>query len=751
MEIDPPIEVENGILECKSSHKKKRSVAWDHFEKLPTQNKDEGKAKCKHCDVIFTSTPKSGTSHLKRHIERCTKRLVLDIKPIQMECVFSEVECDNGSGVPGRKISKVWYEFEKFRTEDLDEQKARCKHCKMILSAAAKNGTSHLKRHLDKCPKRVSGPSSAGDAGQYLPSTSSEKRVDGNNYMQNNQLDPYEVARYISLCIIEGAHPFSLVEERGFRRMMSKACPQFKPFSQSLVRKEVFLMYVKERDNVKEMIVKAPGQVCLMTNYWKAKDTKDEYLCIAGQFIDHNWQLQRKVLCFRALVPPYDGMSIANDVACLLSQWSIEHKTFSFTIDDAPYNESMVSNLQRGLHAKKVLLSGGSFLKICSYAPVLDLIAKSTLKLVDDVLDKVRDLVKYVNKSPIQRKKFFDLAEKRLQLQVRHRLCLDTPLRWNTTYRLLDHVLYYKTVFIHLKELDQDLINEEEWQKLSMVHKILKMLYDVTCMILGTKCPSANLYLKGVLMVHSRMLEIARGPHTFLTDTIKEMKAIFDNYWHQNNLILSCAAILDPRYKVKFVEYCYMKLYGCNIGEHVGKVVNTLYCLFAEYKQHAALDSSPPAGSSNVNTDFASGSDDVFEDYNQFLSVTSRSQGRKSELDLYLEEPSYDLNSDLDVLEFWSKSAMRYPELSVMARDMLSIPASTVTSKSAFNIGSKTLSSVQRSMMPETVQALICLQDWLCAQGDSADSTIKCEDPSDSSEDAGFDEEDDDSVLTDSF
>ncbi|GMH31543.1 hypothetical protein Nepgr_033387 [Nepenthes gracilis] len=746
MEIDAPMEVQNGIIECESRHRKKRSVAWEHFEKLPALNKEVGKAKCKHCDMVLTATPRSGTSHLRRHVERCQKRLVLDIKPISMEAGFCQLEYCNDIR---RSISKVWYEFEKFRTENYNEQKAQCKHCKMILSAAAKNGTSHLKRHLDKCPKRVT---SAGDVRRYLPTTATEKVAEGSSLVQIYQLNTNELHRNISRCIIEGAHPFSLVEERGFRCMMSKACPYFKPFSQSIVRRELFSMYLEERDNVKEMLTKALGRVCLTTNYWKGRDTKDEYICIAAQFIDSHWKLHRRILCCRALVPPYDGISVADDVACLLSNWSIEHKIFSITLDDTSYNESMVSSLESSLYTKKVLLSEGSFFQVHCFAQVITVIAHSTLKLIDNVLDKARDLIKFVNRSPSQRKKFLELAERKFQLQARRRLYLDRPLRWNSTYKLLDHVLYYKNVFMHLEEWDHNLLTEEEWQELSIVHKFLKMLYDVTCMILGTKFPSANLYLKGVLMIHCRMLEITRGSHTFLTDMIKEMQLKFDQYWSRNNLILVCAAILDPRYKVKFVEYCYMKLYGSSyVGEHVSKVVDALYCLFAEYKQHATLASSRLVGSSRADTNFSSGSEDgdVFGDYNQFLSVTSRSQRNKTELDIYLEEPSYDLNSDLDVLEFWSKSAKRYPELSAMACDVLSIPASTVTSKSAFNIGSKTLS--QSSMMPETVQALICLQDWLCTQSDSGDPTIKGEDLGCSSEDAGDDDEYDDNSPTEWF
>lgn len=58
----------------------------------------------------------------------------------------------------------------------------------------------------------------------------------------------------------------------------------------------------------------------------------------------------------------------------------------------------------------------------------------------------------------------------------------------------------------------------------------------------------------------------------------------------------------------------------------------------------------------------------------------------KIELDLYLEEPNLNrkANQNLDVLAYWKENSPRYPELSLMARDVLSIPITTVASESTF-------------------------------------------------------------------
>ena len=89
----------------------------------------------------------------------------------------------------------------------------------------------------------------------------------------------------------------------------------------------------------------------------------------------------------------------------------------------------------------------------------------------------------------------------------------------------------------------------------------------------------------------------------------------------------------------------------------------------------------------------------------------------KSQLDIYLEEPELELNSQIDVLDYWSKSSVRYNELSLLARDLLAIPISTVASESAFSMGKKVITPLRSSLKPKTVQAVVCLDDWMRAKG----------------------------------
>ena len=80
---------------------------------------------------------------------------------------------------------------------------------------------------------------------------------------------------------------------------------------------------------------------------------------------------------------------------------------------------------------------------------------------------------------------------------------------------------------------------------------------------------------------------------------------------------------------------------------------------------------------------------------------------------MYLSESIIEEDVSFDVLRWWKLNSQRFPILSRMARDVLAVPISTVTSESAFSTGGRVLDVFRSFLTLKLVEALICTQDWM--------------------------------------
>ncbi|MBA0746937.1 hypothetical protein Gogos_009409 [Gossypium gossypioides] len=78
------------------------------------------------------------------------------------------------------------------------------------------------------------------------------------------------------------------------------------------------------------------------------------------------------------------------------------------------------------------------------------------------------------------------------------------------------------------------------------------------------------------------MLDTVKGSHFFLTPMVKQMQEKFNKYWIDYSLILSCATILDPHYKLNYVQHCFTTIYDTHASDFVQTILSNLKLLFDE-------------------------------------------------------------------------------------------------------------------------------------------------------------------------
>ena len=57
----------------------------------------------------------------------------------------------------------------------------------------------------------------------------------------------------------------------------------------------------------------------------------------------------------------------------------------------------------------------------------------------------------------------------------------------------------------------------------------------------------------------------------------------FNFYWANVNVVIAVVAILDPRYKMKLLEFYYPNIYSNNSNLEIEKIKNICYDLLDEY------------------------------------------------------------------------------------------------------------------------------------------------------------------------
>ena len=108
--------------------------------------------------------------------------------------------------------------------------------------------------------------------------------------------------------------------------------------------------------------------------------------------------------------------------------------------------------------------------------------------------------------------------------------------------------------------------------------------------------------------------------------------------------------------------------------------------------------------------------DDSLMNFERYLSQKKKGGNIKLELEHYLEDDLMPRTLEFDILAWWKSNGPKYPTLQCIARDILAIPVSIVTSESAFSTSGRLLSPHRSKLHAKTVEALMCAQNWLWAE-----------------------------------
>ncbi|ONM38931.1 Zinc finger BED domain-containing protein DAYSLEEPER [Zea mays] len=318
-----------------------------------------------------------------------------------------------------------------------------------------------------------------------------------------------------------------------------------------------------------------------------------EYMCLTCHYIDHandEWKVRKKILNFVHMEAPFTLDQMVNIIVEKLHSWGIDRKLAAVVLDNCSSGEIVARELHRVFQARRLLLNGDLF-QVRSCAHILNLTVQESWERASDITDRVRKMINYVKFERFQ--KFQDIA-KVLRMDQKL-LVIDSPDNWPSTYLMFDSACYYQDVFVRLTEQEGHydvFLSANDWADVKALTEILDVVYHAMEKF-PVENPTANLYFNEMCEIHVLLKTWCKSPSTVVAKVAGQMLSKFEGYWDLTRPVMAFASILDPRYKMKSLEYFFRLIYSdeqFTAKTMIDVIQNTFHNLYNDYK-HQSSDS----------------------------------------------------------------------------------------------------------------------------------------------------------------
>ncbi|WVZ97008.1 hypothetical protein U9M48_042575 [Paspalum notatum var. saurae] len=455
--------------------------------------------------------------------------------------------------------SEVWNDFDKIykMINGVNVRwKARCHHCKGLLSAHSSSGTSYLSRHRDGCLKKLGKAAMTQSHISFNP--------DGTPKFWEYKPDVArsEMCRLISRLDL----PICIAESAAFEEYIRKAHnPRFTSVSRQTTTRDITKYFADHRAKLAESLRTNVSSIAITSDIWSG-NAKEDYLSVVIHYVNSAWELEKRIIGLRLIDVSHSGENIAERVHAVVDEFKLTDKTFSITLDNASANSTAMTILTPLLSG----YIGDMFLHQRCACHIINLIVKSGLKRLKPYLEAFRTAISFLNSSN-QRIALYKTFCTAMGVRPR-KFGLDMDVRWNSTYLMLKHLIPYRSTFdvfiqTHYPKGDGNtpLLTDQHWYIAEKVLTFLEMFYDATCVLSGVYYPTSPLIMHHILQIANHLDAYENDP--LLRTVVAPMKTKFLKYWRDIPLPYSFAFILDPRAKLKAQLSEVFNKYDSKFGE----------------------------------------------------------------------------------------------------------------------------------------------------------------------------------------
>jgi len=614
------------------------------------------------------------------------------------------------------RCPKTWDHFDLCLMAN-GSKKARCHYCQKFFGH---DSNSTLNKHLAKSCKPFRSGSDP---------TQANITPQGNIFVYNNEA----LREQFTQLVIKKALPFDHFDDEDFTAVIqSYMQPGYIQVSRTTLRRDALKMWRMAREKMILGFQEHCYGVSLTCDVWSAPyGTGFSYLAVTAHWMNQeNWQMMKRTIAFDLFGEPHTGANLFHLLKKVIVHYQLTGKIFSMSFDNASNNTNAVPRLKLLLNP----IMDGKFFHTRCVAHVINLAVQDGLRVIEPIRIEFKEMIKSIfcqNNKRLNAYRKYCKSVNKLYLGPN----LDCPTRWNSTWMMMHSALRQKETLqmFHDGLADRKKVpskfSDEKWNIIAKLTDLLEVFKTATTLLSGIYYPTSPLVLNQVYLMAQKIQDFEyEGP--IFEEVGKAMVGKLLKYFDEIPLVFTCAAALNPTLNVGGVETLIESIaFAFNLTEgnpnfvtiqqkHFKDCFEKMFDIYTtkygstsnpiiDQMRHGA--SSSRGGSSNIS---------LFNRLIESQSKKARSNAPTSEFGNYISTDflsfmTFDEFENLDILAWWKEKETRFPVLAAMARDLLTVQASTVASESAFSVSGRVISQRRSRLSPESVEMCICLKDYL--------------------------------------
>jgi hypothetical protein len=608
-----------------------------------------------------------------------------------------------------------------------------CRHCRQTYQV--RSGTTKAREHLQKV-HHISEKTTEEKRLQRTHNTiqtaiarAIEIQQEHKQQIIKNALNPEVLEQLYVQWITAHGVPFNQVRWPKFRAFLEYISPEANcllPHSPTTVSSWVTRIYTQEKEHIKQGLQSALSSIHFTVDMWTSPNFLSMFGVIA-HYTDENGQLSHAVLAIKEIDGEHSGENMAHSLMEVLDDYQIKSKIGYFMTDNACQNDTMLQIISDKLAIEDIeydanlhrLRCNGHIINLAAQAFLFDIhpdalelcnndLVEAGNAVTEEELNKWRkmgplgrlhNLIIYIRRSP-----------QRLQAFRKHSngcgLKRDNETRWNSWYNMLEWVLRediqraLETFCLQHKDVANDRLSYDDWDNLKNICQFLQAFYD------ATKATEGRLVtVDSILPTMDFLLEhFENGIKTYANDKymlpcIKSGWAKLDEYYSKTDRtpVYIAAIVLCPRWKWEYFQQLW-PIDWVNEARQKMKIF---------WETHYKSTSFIVPGSHSKS---------IFEStVNQFEAWMKQRQTFIMDVDEYERYIAQPVLPDItDARTWWMEGWQRkiYPNLSMMAIDLLSIPAMSAEPERLFSGAKITITDRRNRLSGESINATECLKSW---------------------------------------